>query len=400
RAVPSEPGRYELPWEGDPGAVRTLRSLRTDLERAAQAGKFSDPEHPLLRELDEVAAALCTLAAQLHEAHWSLGLVQPDSVIIRGPAGGREVILTDLGFAWRGSFGSPPWEDSPGRPDWLDPFTPNRWLWDHEPVRQQFADPQNGAFPPPGPVSDVRTLGRLFAWLISGQTSRDVPMVGGPDGPPPAWRVLADAAAGRIPSADAPAARLPPPPLSDYFAPPLMAELPPSGGGAKWLIPVALLGLLALAGAGVGVWYAFIREKPTETASGNPDNKSPDKPPDPAAFDQAVQQFTEAQKKGDFSGMFAALAKMAKSAPTDKKAEVDARRVKAIEDWTAAVNETIQRGQDPSQRLEVAARLDELEAQLKALIEAHPATDPSQQEKEQQCLDFVATFARQFGPPR
>ena len=42
----------------------------------------------------------------------------------------------------------------------------------------------------------------------------------------------------------------------------------------------------------------------------------------------------------------------------------------------------------------------ELEAELKKLIAAHPADDPAQREKEQQCLDFVATFARQFGPPR
>src|SRR5947208_3393369 len=140
------------------------------------------------------------LVGELHPARWSLGLIQPDNVLIRGRAGSREVVPVDLGFAWRGSFGSPPWEDSPGRPDWLDPQTPSRWLWDHEPVCQQFADPENGVFPPPEPTADVRTLGRLFAWLISGQTGKDVPMVGGRGGPPPPWAVVADAAAGRIPS--------------------------------------------------------------------------------------------------------------------------------------------------------------------------------------------------------
>ena len=39
--------------------------------------------------------------------------------------------------------------------------------------------------PPADPGADVRTLGRLLAWLISGQAGRDLPPVGGADGPPP-----------------------------------------------------------------------------------------------------------------------------------------------------------------------------------------------------------------------
>ena len=71
-----------------------------------------------------------------------------------------------------------------------------------------------------------------------------------------------------------------------------------------------------------------------------------------------------------------------------------------LDDWIAAVHAAVKLGDDPTKRLDTAAKLDELEAELKKLIAAHPAADPAQREKEQQCLDFVATFARQFGPPR
>src|SRR5205807_8868758 len=105
---------------------------------------------------------------------WSLGLIQPENVLVRGRAGEREAVPVDLGFAWKGSFGSLPWDDSPGRPNWLDALTPGRWLWDQQPVQQQFAAPENGVSNPADPIADVRTLGRLFAWFLSGQTIKDV----------------------------------------------------------------------------------------------------------------------------------------------------------------------------------------------------------------------------------
>jgi hypothetical protein len=416
RPVPSEPGRHEMPWEGNPDAARGLRALRTDLDRAARAGKLTNPNHPLLRELDEVAAALTSLAEQLHPARWSLGLIQPDNVLIRGREGAREVVPLDLGFAWRGSFGSPPWEDSPGRPDWLDPHTPNRWLWDHEPVRQQFADPDNGAFPPPAPTSDVRTLGRLFAWLISGQTSKDVPNVGGRGGPPPAWSVVADAAAGRIPSAAGLAARLRDAPLSEYFAPlEVVEDRPPSGGGKGLLIVMALLGLLVLAGAGgAALWYFVLREKPAETASNENENpKPPDNTPekkdkkdadktnakantpDPAAFAVAAKEFDAAAAKGDLSGMVAAFGKMTAVVPPEKKTELDASRAKLVAAWRAAYDETLTIAGDPSRRDEAKKRFTDLEAQLQQLIEAQPAADPAQQAEEKQWLEVVSYWAAQ-----
>lgn len=402
RSVPSEPGRYERPWAGDPAAARTLRHLRGDLERAARSGGLADPNHPLLVELDAAAVGLATLAADLHRQRWGVGLIQPDNVVVRG----RDVTLTDLGFTWKGAFGNPPWDDSPGRPDWLDPAGPSTALWDHPPARQQFADPANGVFPPVDPGSDVRTLGRLLAWLIAGQTGKVLPEVGGPDGPPPAWATVADAAAGRLNSADALAARLRQNPLSEYFAPPPMVEASEprraSSGGGNGLMWVALAAVLLMAVAGGG-YYVWKGRKPD---TGGGDGTTPGNgevvqngPGDPAAFEQAVGDFDKAAAAKDRPGMWAALKKLLAAAPPEKQGEASARRAKAVDEWVVALNEAVAVAGDPTRRVDVSERFAALDAELQQLTQARPAADPAQQDKEQQCLAVVAEYARQFGPP-
>ena len=396
RSVPSEPGRYELAWAGDPAAARTLRHIRTDLERAARSGALADPNHPLLVELDAAGVGLATLAGNLHRQRWGLGLVQPDNVVVRG----RDVTLTDLGFTWKGAFGNPPWDDSPGRPDWLDPAGPAAALWDHPPARQQFADPGNGVFPPADPGADVRTLGRLLAWLISGQTGKVLPEVGGPDGPPAAWAVVADAAAGRLPSADALAARLRQNPLSEYFAPPPMAPDPPDPDPPvpNWLTRIALIAVLLMAVAGVG--YYFLKPGVTVTQNtARSTGKEENGPGDPLAFDQAAGEFDKAAAAKDRPGMWAALKKLLAAAPPGKQPEAAARRAKTVGEWVVALNEAVAVAGDPARRIEAAERFAALEAELRGLSEPHPAADPAQREKEHLCLECVAEYARQFGPP-
>jgi hypothetical protein len=397
RSVPSEPGRYELPWPGDPAAARTLRHLRTDLERAARSGVLNDPHHPLLVELDLVGVGLADLAGKLHRQRWGLGLVQPDNVVIRG----REVVPVDLGFTWKGAFGNPPWDDSPGRPDWLDPAGPAAALWDHPPARQQFADPANGVFPPADPGSDVRALGRLLAWLISGQTGKVLPEVGGPDGPPPAWAAVADAAAGRLPSADALAARLRQNPLSEYFAPPPLADDPAprsAPGGTNWLTPAALAAVLLMAAAGGGYYYLKGgKPGPNGDGGGSAGNGEPGPWTGPVP---ASDQFDTAEKAGDRAGMFQGLIRMLEQLPPGQRGEADGRRAKALDKWIADLQAVVAVGADPARRVEAAEQFAALEAELNALTDAHPATDPAQREKEQQCLAVVAEYARQFGPPR
>jgi hypothetical protein len=417
KAVPTEHGRYEMAWEGNPSTARSLRDLRSDLEKAARTRQLDDPEHPLLRELDEVASALLGTATQLRQEGWSLGLIQPDSVLIRGKAGRREVVLVDLGFAWKGSYGDPPWEDAPGRPNWLDPLASNRWLWDHDAVRQQFAAPENGVFPATSAVSDVRTLGRLFAWLLSGQTSKDVPMVGGEEGPPPVWEVLSAAAAGRIPTPEALAGRLRKAPLSDYFSAPSPEIVDAPKKKSKLPLVLASLFVLMLAGGGAA-WYFLIREKPKDVVTNNepekkeepkkeeakkPDDppKKPIEPPPDHSFEDLLKDFDEAHGEKSVPGMFVILGRLVPLADTDeRKKEVDPRRAKALDAWIVEVNAAVKDGADPSKRLEVASRLDTLREQLETLSTKNPATDPAQQDKETQCLDYVATFLRQLGPPQ
>lgn len=420
RTVPAEPGRYELPWPGDPAAARTLQSLRADLERAARKGQLTDQEHPLLRELDEVAVALAAVAGQLHLARWGLGLIQPANVLIRDRAGRRDVALVDLGFAWRGSFGSPPWDDSPGRPDWLDSHGPYAWLWDREPARQQFADPANGVFPPAGPEADVRTLGRLLAWLLSGVTSRELPPVGGPDGPPQAWAVVADAVGGRLGSSEQLLARLRATPLSEYFVPLREAlSLDPEPGRGRKALPLVVATVALLAAGGGVAFYLADRNKGEVAGSaevGTPDkvesgpNEAPkdaadatkpaEKGGDPAGFAALAELFDKAAKAKDRAGMFDSLKKLLAAAPAGKQGETAALRTRALDEWVAALTEAVQLASDPTRRFDAADRFAALEAELKQLIEAQPATDPAQREKEQECLTLVSEYARQFGPPR
>ncbi len=408
RAVPAEPGRYEMAWDGDPAEARTLADLRRDLEAAARAGAFTRPGHALLAELDETAAALTAAAGRLHGKRWSLGLVRLDNVVFRSGAGGREAVLTDLGFAWKGAFGSPPWDDSPGRPDWLDPDAPPAWLWDHPPVRRQFADPGNGVYPPADATADVRTLGRLLAWLVSGQTAHDLPAIGGPAGPPPPWAALVDAAAGRVASADDHAARLRDAPMSHYF----YRTAPPKPPVNKLMVAAIVLVFLATGGVGA---YLYLNP-PVQTAAVKPDDgqqKKPDEPakkPDDAKkaddpkpkLPVAAPDFTAlaagvkaALARADLPAALDALSKLA-ATPGAKPAEVDALRETVRSAWVKEATAIIAVSAKPGNRHEAKQKLDRLVTEMKALTDTTPATNPEQKQKEQQCLTQVSAVARQL----
>lgn len=371
RAVPAEPGRFDLPWDADPAAARTLAALRADLDRAARGGLLPDADHPLLRELDETAVALARTAAELHRAGWGLGLVQPDNVVTRGPGGGRETVLLDLGFAWRGTFGGPPWDDSPGRPEWLDPAGPFAWVWDQQPVRQQYAAPDSGFFPPPDPVADVRAVARLVAWLLTGVPARDC-AAGGRAGAAPVWGVLAAAADGRVPTADALAARLRAAAPSEHFVPLPLADhasdQPRKGGGPARRVVGLVFAVVVVAGA--GGWFALNHlrtNKAVDPTPGTPGGVAP--------------------------------GGAAPQAPTPTPA-ADPGRAKAFDDVPAEVAEILQVAADPARRVEAGERFAALRARLERAAATGPAPAPDRQQLEQQCLDIVADYARQFGPPR
>src|SRR5207248_936307 len=100
------------------------------------------------------------------------------NILIHDAAEGLEIVLPDLGFLWLGSHGKPPWSDSPGRPKWLEEdrsVNVIARLWDKEPVWQQFSwSPDPEALPVPEAASDLRTLARIFAEVLTGRTENSL----------------------------------------------------------------------------------------------------------------------------------------------------------------------------------------------------------------------------------
>src|SRR5262249_61899249 len=106
-------GQYEMGWsEGDPAAVPSLVEFAAELQHGT-------PSKAQLVMLDRIADALLATAAKLHELNQRLGLLEPGNVLVVPGSEGRNVVLPDVGFVWRGSHGEFPWKDSPGRPRWL-----------------------------------------------------------------------------------------------------------------------------------------------------------------------------------------------------------------------------------------------------------------------------------------
>ena len=243
-----EPGRYEMAWEGNPKTARFVADLRSDL---ARAGRVTNRSHPILAQLDETAIGLATLAERLHDAGWTLGLIQPDNLLIVAHSSGpRTVLPIDLGFAWKGAFGSPPWSDSPGRPDWLNEHPQYDWLRTHEPCRQQFASPDNGVYPGGDPAADIRILGKLIAWLITGKTDGTIPGTGRET---PAQLAIEDAVAGKIATAAKLAERLRSAPPSEIVMPVVQAAAAeaPQGKRGELVVAATRAGRCGRCGGGV-----------------------------------------------------------------------------------------------------------------------------------------------------
>lgn len=377
RVVPTEPGRYEMPWPGDPSLARTLADFRGDLDRAVRRGQLTDPGHPLLAELDRVADRLVTAAAKLHRGRWSLGLLRPDNVLLRDSPDGPEPVLVDLGFAWRGSHGAPPWDDSPGRPDWLAAEHPAGWLWDDAAVRRQFADPGNGVYPPMDPTADVRTLGRLIAWLLTGQAEQLVLEVHGSD----LWAALAAAASGRLSSADELAARLRAAPPSTHFAAPKLTPPPPPPLPPKpkrWPAVAALVAVLA-----VCLFFAWwLTSGPRQTEVAQATNRT-----DPDAGDVSL---SDPAKPTSPSGGPGAL-------PEADPAKLEARK-KYLSSWTQRYKDVSKEAADPARRLDAGRTFLALYMELKDEVEKKPSTDPDTHKREQQCLALAQATVRQYGP--
>jgi hypothetical protein len=251
-------GQYEMAWtEGDPEAVWSIADLAERLQRGT-------PSKEQLKTLDNIADALVATAELLHEHDQRLGLLDTRNVLIVPGSDGQRVILPDLGFVWRGSHGEFPWKDSPGRPRWLneDPReNPSARLWEVEPVLQQFtsADAAGDEQEMPPAQSDLKTLARLFAAVLTGRTE---PIISAPNAAP-VWEVLRSVLKGDIKTATQFRQRLNEHRLSEHWLSPHGPPAPATHGA-----PVALLGclgILSLLGAGIAALYlaGFFDRNPT-----------------------------------------------------------------------------------------------------------------------------------------
>ena len=408
RPTPGTPGRYEMAWPTDPATARTLTRLRADLDAASRSGALKSGASPLLAELDAVADRLLAGTGKLHAAGWTLGLIQPGNVLL---GAGHEPHLIDLGFTWKGSFGPPPWDASPGRPAWLD--APADWLSDVTAVRRQFADPSGAHFPRVEPVEDVRTLGRLFAWLLTGQPRGEV--VAPSRGPAPElWALLAEASAGGVPTAHGLRARLAGDPLSGHFTERVATPAPaptwaakPTPAGVPWLPVLAgMAALLAVVGgAGYALWPA---------QGPGPDERvevsSPPAVEAPAAA--AVPARTPEGFAADLKALDAALAKKDLPAataalkglyapgavtPADEAAR-QAGREKYADLCVGEYKASLTLAAQPSRRFDAVAKLRAIEAQLKSLADGPPLPPGAAnlRDKEKQCLELASQLARQL----
>jgi len=412
KPTPGTPGRYEMAWPSDPATARTLTRLRNDLDSASRSGGLKSATSPLLVELDAVVDRLLEVATKLHAANWTLGLVQPGNVVL---GANHAPHLIDLGYTWKGSFGPPPWDASPGRPGWLD--APSEWLSHVPAVRRQFADPAATHFDRVDPVEDVRTLGRLFAWLLTGQPRGEV-FAPSRSSAPELWALLAEASAGDVPTARGLRARLADNPLSDHFAdrptppaPPALAPpMPPkpTPAGVPWLPIVAGAAVLLLAIVGIG--YAVWPSGPEGGTDPSTKATTPElvKPPEPLTvptrtpeqFAADLKTLDEAIEARDMPAATTAL--KALYAPGDVPPKDDAarqyRREKFVTLGVAEYKTVLLLSKQPPLRIACRVRMNALVAQLKSLADGPPLPPgaASLRDKEKQCLELASQLASQL----
>lgn len=139
-----------------------LWQLRQRSERPNRALSRQQPE---LDELDWVVVALLGAAEKLHARGLSLGLLAPHNVVwLRRDDGSLLLVLSDYGLRCPDAVApglSKVVRETPGEGADLTP------LWEREPAEMTRQDLDRAA--------DLRTLARLFYWVLSGRAVRDLP---------------------------------------------------------------------------------------------------------------------------------------------------------------------------------------------------------------------------------
>lgn len=426
-----QPGRFEMAWtEGDPAEVRTIADLAADL-RAPSASPAS------LRLMDSVADTLLRMTEQLHEHGWRLGLLHSANVLVVPNSNGRELVLPDLGFTWRGAHGSPPWKESPGRPQWLDEDRGvNRIarLWDEDPVFQQFVCDNDLGVAVVPETSDLKTLARLFAALYTGQPEREVRALT----PAPAWATLRAVMSGEIASASQFRTALQKAPIGTLWATPKAA--PPKKSKAPLILLLLFLFLLCagipagLIGAWQMGWLASgtptpsasqvaisttANTKRTTTTKAKPPLGTQPRPnkdlawrtrpvgpiPNDSALNALKKEYDatkDPKKRGEILGRMYAINLL--SDPLLREREwhwIEYLRGQYVAEWVTrykAADAVVQK--DVTQRFTVAKDMNELNLELDSLRQKSQPYTPSLDEREKQCLEVSALRITELGSPR
>jgi hypothetical protein len=431
-----QPGRFEMPWtEGDPAEVPSLGDLA--------AGVRSSPTPAKLREIDAAADALLSNTEKLHEQGWRLGLLHLANVLVVPNTQGREVVLPDLGFTWRGAHGSPPWKDSPGRPAWLEEdraANRNAWLWDEAPVVQQFPCENQYGTDLISESADLKTLARLFASLYTGRPEREVPR--SPTAAP-VWATLHAVMSGEIATAGQFRDALKKTPLGTLWSTP--KELPKP---KKSKVPVMLLLLFlfllcggvpaALLGAWKMGWLATDvptspssrlaiatgtgtkkTEPITPTTKVKPPNGPPKRPekdvpwkskpagaiPNDSELNALKKEFDAAKDpklRADILNRMYKINLLNDPALREREWHwIEYLRGVYLAEWVdryKAHDAVVQK--DVSKRFEIAKDISELNRELDTLRQSSPPYTSTLDEREKQCLEISTLRVTELGSPR
>jgi hypothetical protein len=409
-----QPGRFEMPWpEGDPADVMSLGQLGDELRRN------SPPPRARLQLLDQAVQTLLHLTQQLHDNDWRLGLLHPGNILLVPGSAGNELILSDLGFIWRGSHGKFPWKDSPGRPAWIEEdlnVNPNTRFWDENPVRQQICWTSDPELTPVSVASDLHTLARLFGTLLTGRVEHDLAI---PANPAPCWHVLRAVMAGSINTAEELRTNLDANPLSGHWSYRTPAT---RKGGVPTYVKIGAV--LCLFGLLVAAWKTGLIDringmlnKPVANNSGQrfPGRnigkievnwrERPAVRPGNAEFNKLLDAFEATNDPRRWIELLIQMYQFYERADEGTRKEIlpwiEYCRGRYGDDWIRRYRDSDSRVQkDISVRFDVGGQILGLQQELDGLRQKYEPLSPSLDEGENQCLEISARRSTELGSRR
>lgn len=394
---------FEMTWEIDQQQAKSFHQIATDVWSVSNTLRQDDPR---LKLLDQASEKILRMVGELHRNGWAIGLLQPRNIIFDGESSGLPTPV-DLGFTFKGK----------AQPNWLydNPFAR---LWDKSPVEQQYVQFENEMVPI---SADLRVVARMFAWVLT----RDfLPLEEWPTHRG-TWQVLRRAANGEFDSAEPFLAELRSAPLSLELAQPAPDNLSTVGPSSR--LPLLLAGtliLVPLIAAGVFLLVANhdknqsvdqvtpttpeitehkdVDQKNLDGSDSPPDVS--DRPPEPPPEDleSVVTRFLAAdddQKAALVNEFYTTTSSHTGDADENTTRWRAYLRTEYLKSCIRRYEELTVEADDPSNRYEIASRLNALHAEMSELIDRLPPSGPATTVKEQRCLDVIKERADELRLP-